>query len=124
MPVRNYADLDVWQVSMEFVEACYAVTRAMPADERYGLCSPLRRAAVSVPANIAEGHARRRTREYLHHLDIAYGSLAETETHLRIAERLHFVTPVETGAAIELAARVGQMLNRLIGSLCPEAQDE
>jgi four helix bundle protein len=102
---------------MDFVIACYRLTDQFPKSETYGLASQLRRAAVSVPANIAEGHCRRRTKEFLHHLDIAYGSLGEAETHVEIAVRLEFVGDAEASCAREIAAEVGRVLNGLIESL-------
>lgn len=120
--IISYVDLEVWQVSMDLVVECYGLAERFPPLEQYGLRSQLRRAAVSVPANIAEGHARRRTREFLHHLDIAYGSLAETETHIRIAERLGYVSHEATVPAFDMSGQVGRMLNRLIQSLKSEEQ--
>ena len=75
MVVNSYQDLEVWQKAMDLVVECYGIANKWPATEIYGLCSQLRRAAVSVPANIAEGHGRESTKEYVHHLSIAYGSL-------------------------------------------------
>ena len=92
-PIRSYKDLIAWQQSMELVVACYRLTEGFPSSERYGLASQLQRAAVSVPANIAEGHSRRTRGAYINHLSIAYGSLAELETHILIAGRLKYVAP-------------------------------
>lgn len=75
--VRSFQDLKVWQSAMELVVECYDVSRSFPKYENYGLSSQLQRTAVSVPANIAEGNGRKHTKEYLHHLSIANGSLAE-----------------------------------------------
>jgi four helix bundle protein len=88
--IQSHRDLHVWQLGMQIAEEVYALTHEFPADERFGLTSQLRRAAVSVPANIAEGNARDSTREYLRFLAIAVGSLAEIETFLELALRLHF----------------------------------
>ena len=82
---RPHHDLDVWKDAIALVEAVYRHTASFPVDERYGLTSQLRRAAVSVPSNISEGAARRSRKEYLHHLSMARGSLAEVETQLLIA---------------------------------------
>ena len=76
MSILSYRDLKVWQKSMELVLACYEVTMRFPASEKYGLTSQLQRAAVSIPANIAEGRARGHTREFIRHIGIANGSLA------------------------------------------------
>jgi four helix bundle protein len=89
--VKTYRDLRVWQISMDLVEEVYKQTALFPGEERYGLTSQLRRAGVSVPSNIAEGHARSYTNEYIKHLSISLGSLAEIETQLEIAKRLGFL---------------------------------
>jgi four helix bundle protein len=82
---RKHRDLPAWQAAVELVEIVYQVTAAFPREEAYGLTSQMRRAAVSVPANIAEGAARRTTNELLHFLGIASGSLSEIDTHVEIA---------------------------------------
>lgn len=115
--VRSYRDLVVWQRGMELVEECYRLTQGFPQSEMYGLTSQLRRAAVSVPANIAEGHGRNSLKEYLQHLSIAYGSLMELETHLQIAARLHYLTPDQLAATLKKTEEVGRMLNGLTKSL-------
>ncbi len=88
MKVKNYRELVVWQKAMTFVELVYRATRQFPREELYGLTNQLRRAAVSVPSNIAEGQGRFSTREFLSFLSIARGSLREAETQLMIAQRL------------------------------------
>jgi four helix bundle protein len=88
--IQSYRDLSVWQLGTDIAEHVYRLTREFPADERFGLISQLRRAAASVPANIAEGNARASTKEYLQHLSIAVGSLAEIETFLDLANRLSY----------------------------------
>ncbi len=115
--VQSYRDLTVWQKSLDVVVACYRLTREFPVHEQYGLTSQLRRAAVSVPANIAEGHGRRSTREYLHHLRIAYGSLMELETHLQIAGRLNYVLDADLATILSATEEVGRMLNGLQSAL-------
>jgi four helix bundle protein len=89
--LRSYRDLEVWRKAMDFVTECYTLTRDFPKSETYGLTSQLQRAAVSVPANIAEGQGRQHTAEFIQHLSIAYGSLMEAETHIQIAQRLGYV---------------------------------
>ncbi len=86
--VSSFRDLRVWQAAMDLVEGVYRLTQTFPREEAYGLTLQLRRAAVSVPSNIAEGQAREHLREYLHHLSMAQGSLAELETQLELANRL------------------------------------
>ena len=88
--VQNFRDLQVWQRGMDVVEAVYGLSSGFPRGELYGLTNQLRRAAVSVPSNIAEGHTRATTREYLQHIAIAQASLAEVETQLEIAARLRY----------------------------------
>jgi len=88
--VRSYRDLDVWELGMKLVREVYILTDTFPDREKYGLASQLRRAAPSVPSNIAEGHAKDSTKEYLRHLSIALGSLAEVETQLLLAESLDY----------------------------------
>jgi four helix bundle protein len=116
-PVRGYQDLKVWQVAMELVIEVYAVTRHFPSDERFGLVSQLRRAAVSVATNIAEGHERGSRREYRQFASIARASVAEVETELEIASRLGFVEAVTIAKAVEHADHISRMLTNLRRSL-------
>jgi len=92
MKLKSFRDLRVWQLAMELVEITYRLTKNFPKDEMYGLTSQVQRAAVSVPSNIAEGHTREHTREFLHHLSIAQASLAELETQLEIGARLKYLS--------------------------------
>ena len=92
---------------------CYRVTSAFPKTQTYGLSAQLQRAAVSVPANIAEGRSRQSTKEFLHHLSFAYGSLAEVETHLIIAQRLGYLAQSEATTLLDNCALVGRMINGL-----------
>ena len=91
MSIRSYKDLVVWQKGITFVETVYQVTEEFPRGEQYGLTNQLRRSAVSVPSNIAEGQARQHTGEFRHFLYIALGSLAEAHTQIIIAERLAYL---------------------------------
>jgi four helix bundle protein len=91
---RAVRDLKVWQKGIELVEACYRVSAMLPADERFGLVAQIRRAAASVPANIAEGFGRWNAREFSRFLAMASGSLRELETHMVVASRLGFVTDI------------------------------
>jgi four helix bundle protein len=92
---RKHRDLLVWQRAIELVEMVYGATEGFPPSERYGLCSQLRRAAVSVPANIAEGYARSGTRELLHYLSISAGSLTELDTLIELGQRLGYFDQTE-----------------------------
>jgi four helix bundle protein len=87
MSLKSYRDLEVWQKAMDLVEEVYRIAERFPSQEKYGLTGQLQRAAVSIPANIAEGYGRMHRKEYLQHLSIAKGSLAEVETHLALAVR-------------------------------------
>jgi four helix bundle protein len=98
---------------MDLVTACYQVTQVFPRSEAFGLTSQLRRAAVSVPANIAEGQARQHGGEFVQFLSIARGSLAELETHLLIATRLGYMEQSESLRLLEQTGEVGRMLNAL-----------
>ncbi len=102
---------------MDLVIECYQITKDFPKSEIYGLSSQLRRAAVSIPANIAEGRERQYTKEFIQHLSIAYGSLAELETHIQIAERLNYLDINKVKQPLEKTAEVGRMLNGLHKSL-------
>ncbi|HEX7449577.1 MAG TPA: four helix bundle protein [Pirellulales bacterium] len=113
----NYRDLQVWQKAMDFVLACYEAAADFPKTEQYGLISQLQRAAVSIPANIAEGHGRRHTREFIQHLSVAYGSLMEVETHLQIAARLGYLKSDRAAPLLQSSAEIGRMLNGLTQSL-------
>ncbi len=117
LKIKNYQDLEVWQKAMDLVVICYQMTSKFPKNEIYGLSSQLQRAAVSVPANIAEGRQRRHSKEFLQHLSIAYGSLAELETHIQIAERLNYIYEDQTIKLIEITSEIGKMLNGLRRSI-------
>jgi four helix bundle protein len=117
MPLKTYQELDVWQKAMDLVEQIYGLSGGFPGEEKFGLVSQIRRAAVSVPANIAEGYGRKHRAEYLHHLSMARGSLYEVETHLAIAVRLDFIAAEQVVAANDLITDVSKMLYRMIESL-------
>jgi four helix bundle protein len=117
MKVESYRDLKVWKGAMDLVVESYRIAKQLPVTESYGLISQIQRAAVSVPANIAEGYGRCHLGEYLHHLSIAYGSLMELETHLLLTVRLSYLATAEVEAVLSLAAEVGRMLNGLQRSL-------
>jgi four helix bundle protein len=114
-PVRTFHDLQIWQRSMELAEAVYAGTTSFPADERFGLTNQMRRAAVSVPSNIAEGHARQSRSDYIRLLRIARGSLAELETQTELATRLGYLT--ESNVLRSLTRECAAMLHAMIVSL-------
>lgn len=117
MSVKSYKDLQLWQKSVDLVEDIYRITALFPKEEQYGLTSQLRRAAVSLPSNIAEGSARNSTKELMHFLAIASGSLAEIETQIEIARRLHFLEEDAEKLLIETLTEIGRMLRGLYKKL-------
>lgn len=119
VPVQSYRDLIVWQKSMDLVERVYRMTGVFPKEEMYGLSSQVRRAAVSIPSNIAEGQARKSTAEFLHFLSIAQASRAEVETQTLIAQRLGYVTQAQIKEILSLLDEISRMLNTLRTKLQP-----
>ena len=117
MSVQSYRDLAAWQKAMDLVEAVYRATQHWPREESYGLTNQARRAAVSVPANIAEGQGRRGPTEMLHHLSIADGSLHELETHLLIAQRLLYLDGATATILLLQTAEIGRILGGLTRSM-------
>jgi four helix bundle protein len=117
MTVKSYHDLIVWQKAMNLVTQIYRVTKEFPRDEIYGLTAQLRKAAVSVPSNIAEGQGRFSTREFIRFLSIAHGSLCETETQILIAERLLYIDEQVRNQLMSLSAEVGRLLHGLVRAL-------
>jgi four helix bundle protein len=121
--MKTYRDLTVWQRSMSLVQCCYHITRSFPHDERFGLTSQIRRAALSIPCNIAEGAARKSAKVFRSHIAIALGSHAELETLLSLAVSLSCTSEEAVAEARSTTAAVGQMLNRLHQSLAPVTND-
>ena len=117
----TFRDLVVWQKAIELLTAVYQATRALPASERFGLTAQMRRAAVSVPSNIAEGNARHKLGDYLHFLSIARGSLAELDTQLIIASKLQMLP--QPSALSDQIQEVRRMLQALIDSLRRKQND-
>ena len=115
--VQSYRDLIAWQKSMDLVTEIYRCTESFPRTETYGLISQLRRAAVSVPSNIAEGHARLSTGEFRQFLGHALGSLVEVETQILIAHRLAYVDSKKSDDLLRRTKEVGKVLNGLLRSL-------
>ena len=113
----SYRDLIAWQKSMDFVEEIYAAARGFPKDELYGLTTQLRRAAVSIPSNIAEGQGRLTPGEFRQFLGHARGSLLETGTQILLAGRLHYMSSETTTHLLKLSSEVGKILNGLVGSI-------
>lgn len=118
MKIQSYRDLEVWRLAMDLVDAIYDVTSTFPQDERYGLAQQMRRCAVSIASNIAEGSARAGTKELLHFLFVAKGSLAELDTQILIAQRRGYIINNEKSQLIpSLLISQGKMLTRLLQSL-------
>jgi four helix bundle protein len=114
---QGVRDLIAWQKGVELTVAIYGATREWPSDERFGLTSQIRRAAVSVPSNIAEGHGRSGPNEFQHHVSIAYGSLCEVETHLVLAEQLGFLSQETSQHLLARVTEERKILNGLLRSL-------
>ena len=115
--VSNYRELVVWQRAMELVKETYRIVRLLPKEETYALSDQMRRAAISIPSNIAEGQARNSTKEFIQFLSIARGSKAELQTQLLICVQLKYVTEEEIYAAMCMAEEVGKMIGSLISKL-------
>jgi four helix bundle protein len=116
MPQRNYRDLIAWQKAMDLVVDVYRSTKAFPKEELFVLTSQIRRAAISIPSNIAEGQGRGSDREFVRFLRISHGSLREMETQMIIAERLDYLEPPHVCTLLDRASEVGRILNGLIRS--------
>jgi four helix bundle protein len=115
--VNSYRDLLAWQMAMQLTENVYRITATFPSKETYALANQLQRAAVSVPSNIAEGHARSSTKDYLRFISIAMGSLAELETQLELSARLDYIDQPQLGELLTVADELGRMLQGLRKSL-------
>jgi len=115
--VRSYRDLIAWQKAVELVTEIYRVSKKFPSEELFGLTSQLRRAAISVPSNIAEGQGRLGRKEFQHFLGNARGSLWEVETQIIIARNLNYLSEAEMNDILERSSEVGRILNGLLSSL-------
>ena len=114
---KSYRDLEVWQLAMALAKQIYAVTASFPSDERFGLINQMRRASVSVPSNIAEGHARASTAEFQPYISIAMGSVAELETQVLLSLDLGFLNPDQQEQLMPKLDQIGKMLRGLHRSL-------
>jgi len=115
--IRGYQDLECWQKAMDLVVDTYQVTKTFPSDERYGLVAQLRRAAVSVPSNIAEGRGRFGLGGFLYHLSVATGSLVEVETQFLISQRLNYLNQSEARVVLGKTAEVRRLLAGMVRAL-------
>jgi len=114
MAVLEYRELLVWQIGMDLVAEIYQLTKLLPNDEVYALSNQMRRAAVSIPSNIAEGQQRKSSKEFIQFLSISRGSLAEVETQLLICVRLEYLTNDQIEEPLSMCKKLGKMLNSLI----------
>jgi four helix bundle protein len=115
--IESYKDLIVWQKGIELVDELYSVTKGFPKEEMFGLTNQIRRAAVSVPANIAEGWGRNSTKNYIQFIRISIGSLYEIETQLIIANNQNYITNQKKSALSARIDELGKMLKKLLKSL-------
>ncbi|HEY5047820.1 MAG TPA: four helix bundle protein [Rhizomicrobium sp.] len=115
--INSYRDLRVWQDAMTLAENCYVLTKDFPREEMFGLTSQIRRAATSIPANIAEGYGRENSGSYIQFLRIAQGSLKELESHLIISQRVNLAASPLIDPMLELCGSLGRMLRALIKSI-------
>lgn len=115
--VRSYKDLLAWQKSMDLVTAVYRASQGFPKEEIFGLVSQIRRSAVSMPSNIAEGHARTSRKEFQYFLSNARGSLAQLETQLTIAHQLAYIDEAGINQLLDRVGEVGRILNGLLTAL-------
>jgi len=117
MGIKTYRDLDIWKKGIELVKAIYDLTKKFPKQEMYGLISQMRRAAVSIPSNVAEGFRRFHNREYKQFLYVSSGSCAELETQLTISKELRYITESDEAALLERLDHIGRMTSSLIKKL-------
>ena len=115
--VKKYDELIVWQKAMDLVVKVYSLVKLLPKEEMYSLSDQMRRAAVSIPSNIAEGQERNTTKDFIHFLYIAKGSKAELETQLKLCIRLKYISESQASEATALIIEIGKMLNTLIHKL-------
>lgn len=115
--INGYKDLIVWQKSMDLVDEVYKIIRILPTEERFALSDQMRRSAISIPSNIAEGYERKSKKEYIQFLSIAKSSRAELETQLYICIRQNYITHENADKAFGLCNEVGRILNKLISKV-------
>ena len=115
--INSYRDLGVWQDAMALAEKCYLMTRSFPREEMFGLTSQIRRAATSIPANIAEGYGRENSGSYIQFLRIAQGSLKEVETHILVSQRVSLLSAPDAEPVLGQCDSLGRMLRALIRSI-------
>lgn len=124
MPVRCFKDLNAWQKSMDLAVMVYEKVKFLPKEEMFSLSSQMRRAAISIPSNIAEGQQRKSLRVFLRFLLIANGSLGELETQLILCERLNYLKSEEMGLLMVQCSETGKLLNGLMNSVQQQIQKQ
>ena len=117
MAVKNFKELIVWQKAMDVAELVYGLVKKLPRNEVYSLCNQLARSAVSIPSNIAEGQARRSSKEFVQYLSVARGSAAELETQLLLSVRIGYLASSDVIETQNLLNEVVRILNALINKL-------
>lgn len=120
--LKSHKELDVWKRSFQLCKPVYVLTNRLPAEERYGLAVQIRRAAVSIPSNIAEGYGRRSTKDYIRYLWIANGSLKELETQVLLLIELNYVAPDTCSPILREIGDIERMLNAMLKSLEKKVQ--
>ena len=115
--IKSFRDLKIWQKGIELVKEVYKITKNFPKEEQYGLSSQMRRAAVSIPSNVAEGFRRRHNKEYKQFLNISLGSSAELETQIVIAKELEYIEGSKEKELVELIDHISRMISNLIKKL-------
>ena len=115
--MASYRDLLAWQKAMELITQIYRVSQKFPSEELYGMVSQMRRAAVSIPSNIAEGQGRLTKGEFIHFIGIARGSLLELETQILVAQNLHYLDDPTLKNLLGLTSEVGRLVNGLLGAI-------
>ena len=117
MAIKNFHELIVWQKAMDLTILVYQITKKLPKEEMYSLTNQIRRAAVSIPSNIAEGQARHSIKEFTQYLSIAKGSKAELETQLILCQKIGYLTDSELSEIKHLLTEIGKMLTTLVAKL-------
>ena len=117
MDIKSYKDLIVWQKSIDLVILIYELTKLLPEDEKFGLSSQMRRAAISIPSNIAEGQQRKSSKDFMHFLSIARGSKGELQTQLYISYKLNLLSKQQVEPSMALLSEIGKMISKLMASL-------
>ena len=115
--IKNYRDLVVWQKAMDLTTMLYQIVRKLPKEETYALSDQMRRAAISIPSNIAEGFGRNSTKEYTHFLYITKGSVCELETQLMLCVRIEYLTEIEIQPIMDLLDEIGKMITTITKNL-------